>query len=1176
MQVISSPALAPAVADDTEAHITEEQALKAASKSGEPVEVLSRRGETREVFAQPQGGFIAREHLRPVRTRKDGKWVAIDTSLKSSVDGVSPVAATVGLKFSGGGTGPMATMTRAGRAMSLTWPGELPAPELEGDTAVYKSVLPDVDLRLRADRDGFSHVLVVKTANAAKSPQLAALQLALSAPGLNVRVDEQGQQTVSDAVTGGTVFEAGTPRMWDSGQPVDAQSKSGTASGADEPADGQDLTEAPGLTSKVAEMKVEVADGQVRLEPDQALLTGADTNYPVYIDPRYSTPKSAANLMVSSNGWEDYNFTGDEGMGRCPKDLPPAGAYCNGDYVKRLFYRVPTSAFSGKEIISAEFSVRESWAPSCDGRSVHIYRVTGFASTSTWNSTKDNWAEYLDYRDVAKGHSSSCPAGEVRFNVVKAVRDAAKYGWANTTFGLRAGHEDDQYGWKKFSDEGYLQVYYNSPPPQPRASQMTMSPGGSCADHQWGSPVRINRLPMLYANNLTDPDAGGVEGEKLSAQFAVGWTDAATNTEKHWAPATGDIKKSAAAGSHKSSFSVQIPPNAVPQNVLLGWDVRVSDGRVWSPWASAGAQSRCYFIYDPNALPAPTITSTDYPALDPGDPEALPTKGVGRYGTFNVTFDTRVTKYAFGVNTSPSANWAKARTQTTEQIRSVPITSGLNQLRVRVWDAANNASDGVYLFWVTEGTEPKAHWKLNEQPGASELADTAAKSEGEASYPASISGGVTLGQPGVTDPAIKLNGIDGYAATTGPVLDTSKSFAVAAWAKITDASKTATIVAQDGAVTSAFFLQYRPKTTDRAPRWVFALTSADVAAPVWLGVESTKFQLNQWTHLAGVYDADAQKIRLYINGVWAGDKVVTTPWEATGPLLIGKAKWNSTPTSFTTGYIDEVRAYNRILTNPETNDLTNIKSHIMGLWHLNSQTDGTSPDKAPSNPHPMALAGNAAIVEDEGAAVTPPGTERAGVLSLSGSDGDYGAVNASVLDTGESFTVSAWVLTPGRPATPRTILALEGANNSAIAIRYAPAAAGRPIEEGRYVVEVAAGDATNAGKITVSHSSYHMGSYDEWDHIAVVFDGFNSTITLHVNGNKEAAEESPTVSYRENVRVFSPITSLQLGRGKTGGSYPTGQNWSGQLDEVWVLRGALDDDQVILLSDPTQKDDLYT
>ncbi|TDC09178.1 hypothetical protein E1284_29940, partial [Actinomadura bangladeshensis] len=176
-----------------ETALTEGQALAAARESGAPVEVLAGRGESRTVRALPNGRVEVEQHVRPIRARRDGGWADIDTGLRRSGADVVPGASTVGLRFSGGGDGPMVQMTRAGHKLALTWPTPLPEPTLDGDTATYRGVLgADVDLLLRAEADGFAHTLVVKTAEAAKDPRLARLALSLSAPGLSVTQEPAG------------------------------------------------------------------------------------------------------------------------------------------------------------------------------------------------------------------------------------------------------------------------------------------------------------------------------------------------------------------------------------------------------------------------------------------------------------------------------------------------------------------------------------------------------------------------------------------------------------------------------------------------------------------------------------------------------------------------------------------------------------------------------------------------------------------------------------------------------------------------------------------------------------------------------------------------------------------------------------------------------------------------
>ncbi|TMQ96243.1 LamG domain-containing protein, partial [Actinomadura soli] len=378
--------------------VTEEKAVAAARRTGEPVEITSRRGEDRTVRALPNGRVEVQQHLRPIRARQDGEWVGIDTTLRRSADAVVPVATAVGLRFSAGGNAPMVRMTRAGRELALSWPTALPAPTLDGDTAIYQGVAgPDVDLRLRAERDGFAHVLVVKTAKAAKDPRVAKLALAMSAKRLAVSKEPgSGVLKAADTGSGSVVFEAPSPLMWDSSQAATAtpQTRAAVARG-DEPAEG----------ARTAPIDVAVADGKLTLTPDQGLLTSPDTKFPVYIDPVWTTSKASSWGMVSS-GWPDqsyYKFAGKstEGVGRCEVAKDPN---CVKNQTKRLFFRMPLPAIKGRYVQAVEFTAYETSAYDCDyDSSIELWRTSTLSSGATWsNATSSSvWSQQLAWRAVS-------------------------------------------------------------------------------------------------------------------------------------------------------------------------------------------------------------------------------------------------------------------------------------------------------------------------------------------------------------------------------------------------------------------------------------------------------------------------------------------------------------------------------------------------------------------------------------------------------------------------------------------------------------------------------------------------------------------------------------------------------------------------------------------------------
>jgi hypothetical protein len=88
---------------------------------------------------------------------------------------------------------------------------------------------------------------------------------------------------------------------------------------------------------------------------------------------------------------------------------------------------------------------------------------------------------------------------------------------------------------------------------------------------------------------------------------------------------------------------------------------------------------------------------------------------------------------------------------------------------------------------------PKAYWKLDEEPGRDRAEDV------EGAFPAGIHGGAGFGTAGKIGDAVHLPGSTGYAATSDPVVDTTRSFSVSAWARLTAKTATAAVAARKAA-----------------------------------------------------------------------------------------------------------------------------------------------------------------------------------------------------------------------------------------------------------------------------------------------------------------------------------------------------------------------------------------
>jgi alpha-L-arabinofuranosidase len=156
-----------------------------------------------------------------------------------------------------------------------------------------------------------------------------------------------------------------------------------------------------------------------------------------------------------------------------------------------------------------------------------------------------------------------------------------------------------------------------------------------------------------------------------------------------------------------------------------------------------------------------------------------------------------------------------------------------------------------------------------------------------------------------------------YAEIPGDVIDTTKSYTVAAWVKLNSIGGYQTFVSEDGDGQSAFFLQLRGDSTHQFSFTIlydfFTLPESGFT-PV-AGV---------WYHLAGVYDAVGQTASLYVNGVLADQIFNVAPRAASGNTGIGRGWFNNSRVDFNNAAIDDVRFYASALSSAQILQIAQI------------------------------------------------------------------------------------------------------------------------------------------------------------------------------------------------------------------------------------------------------------
>ncbi|GAA1961719.1 hypothetical protein GCM10009838_17970 [Catenulispora subtropica] len=201
-------------------------------------------------------------------------------------------------------------------------------------------------------------------------------------------------------------------------------------------------------------------------------------------------------------------------------------------------------------------------------------------------------------------------------------------------------------------------------------------------------------------------------------------------------------------------------------------------------------------------------------------------------------------------------------------------------------------------------------WRLSDGSGA-----TGADLLGNSPLTMSGTTWSTSDHPTSTTGSAVFNG-GAAAATSGPVIDTSQSFTISAWAKATQLpSGNSEVVATEGTTTSSFMIGYSAAAyTGSGNTWWVFMPSADMVNPggTIIAAQSNAAQLNTWTHLTAVYDAAAGSIKLYVNGKLAASGQAHG-FRAAGPLAVGRSIWNGTHGDYWSGDIADVEAFQQAL-----------------------------------------------------------------------------------------------------------------------------------------------------------------------------------------------------------------------------------------------------------------------
>jgi glucose/arabinose dehydrogenase len=267
--------------------------------------------------------------------------------------------------------------------------------------------------------------------------------------------------------------------------------------------------------------------------------------------------------------------------------------------------------------------------------------------------------------------------------------------------------------------------------------------------------------------------------------------------------------------------------------------------------------------------------------------------------------------------------------------------NGSHSITARARDAAGNTTtSSAVVVTVSNGTGPPpglaAGYAFDEGAGT-----TAADASGHG-----LTGALTFGPTwtvGKYGTAVNLDGSDDYVNVgNSPALQIGGSMTISAWIYAGEfPADDAAIVSKRSATTIGYQLD---TTVDRGPRTVgFKLTTNSGGEMSRYG--ATVLQTNSWYHVAGVYNASARTLDVYVsgqldNGALVGT-VTSSQQNSTANVNIGRRASGGYQFN---GRIDDVRVYDRVLSQAE------IQSDMNKALVGGGSSDSTPPTASITSP----------------------------------------------------------------------------------------------------------------------------------------------------------------------------------------------------------------------------------
>lgn len=240
-----------------------------------------------------------------------------------------------------------------------------------------------------------------------------------------------------------------------------------------------------------------------------------------------------------------------------------------------------------------------------------------------------------------------------------------------------------------------------------------------------------------------------------------------------------------------------------------------------------------------------------------------------------------------------------------------PSRSSTGISRDNLGDHTQGIQQGYHYGSLTRGLV--GYWRFDDDSDTTTAIDSALNNDGSFNgTPSYVSGYINQ--------ALSLNGTDEYVNIGNPLTQQDGSgFTISGWFYFDNLTSDHGLVSQwDGSGNHGYLLRY---LNSNSTMDFYIQQNNDTSVSTSIG--DSNFSSSSWTHFTAVGDGKSGEIRLYLNG----DSVVSTNTfdgtydNTTIDAAIGLYQAGS---FYLTGDVDEVRIYDRVLSEPEISALYNL------------------------------------------------------------------------------------------------------------------------------------------------------------------------------------------------------------------------------------------------------------